>query len=242
MARSPWLPLGPWTAVAVLAAAGLGVWSAERVADALGLSRRAGEGAVHGRHTGDGSPSAPVRAAVPPAIAPLTFGGAGVQTKGGDAPGGPGGASPSPLAPEVDPATAEAARLAAAEVAEGLRRLVRDLEYNRELPEPPQQTVMTAPAPWRPPAMEGAAPAPVIEAVEPSSGPASGGEPVVIRGRFLRPGQVMFGTAPATLVSASGVAIAVVAPGGPAGPVIIAVTNEDGTFAVAGQPFTYLEP
>jgi hypothetical protein len=24
--------------------------------------------------------------------------------------------------------------------------------------------------------------------------------------------------------------------------VIIAVTNEDGTFAVAGQPFTYLEP
>lgn len=238
MARTAWLPVGPATAVALLAAMGLGVWSADRAADALGLGGRAESqiarpGGRSGQDLGPASANAPARHA--PASG-LTFGSAGAQLKGGL----PLEAAGAPSTPEavLDELSTEAERVEASRMAESLRRLVRDLEYNRELPEPPQQTVVAAPAPWRPPAA--VAPAPVIEAIEPPGGPAAGGDRVTIRGKFLRPGQVMFGNAPAQVVSATAGAIAVVAPRGAAGQVPIAVTNDDGSFAVAAQPFTYV--
>lgn len=237
MATRPWLPVGPATVFALLVAAGLGIWSAERAGDALGLGAGA-EDRGAGRRTSGVAASgarAPGRGVPAP---PLTFGAAESQAKGGaiEAPV----EAPPTIARDGDAPATEAERLAAEEVTDGLRRLVRDLEYNRELPEPPQQTVLPPPAPWRPPATAEPTPAPVIEAIEPSSGPAAGGARVVIRGRFLRPGQVMFGSAPASVISTGAGAIAVVAPRGAAGPVPIAVTNDDGTFAVASQPFTYV--
>jgi hypothetical protein len=236
MARRPWLPIGPATLAAILAAAGLGIWSADRVADVLGLGGPASAGPSAGRRSPERA-GGPHRAPITYALAPpLTFGGAGVQAKGGAAIEA--GDAPQAGAPGDDAPRTEAERLAAAEAEDGLRRLVRDLEYNRELPEPPQQTVVAAPAPWRPPAA--VAPAPVIEAIEPPGGPAAGGDRVTLRGKFLRPGQVMFGNAPAQVVSATAGAIAVVAPRGAAGQVPIAVTNDDGSFAVAAQPFTYV--
>jgi hypothetical protein len=226
--------------VALLAATGLGVWSADRAADALGLGGRAERqtarpGVRSGQDHGTASANAPARPA--PASA-LTFGSAGAQLKGGLPLEAAAGAPSTPEA-VLDELSTEAERVEASRMAESLRRLVRDLEYNRELPEPPQQTVVAAPEPWRPPAAE-TAPAPVIELIEPRSGPAAGGGRVTIRGQSLRPGQVMFGSAPARVVSVAAGAVTVVAPRGAAGPVAVAVTNEDGAFAVAGQPFTYV--
>jgi hypothetical protein len=151
---------------------------------------------------------------------------------------------PSPVArgPEdgtgdpVDPAeAAEAER-----IAEAMRKLIRDLEYTKGLREPPQQTVEPQPEPWRAdPAREG--PPPEVVAVAPLRGRATGGERVEIRGKNLRVVSVMFGTSPARLLEASGTLVAVEAPPGIAGPATVAVTNDDGTWGVAPQPYVYAE-
>jgi hypothetical protein len=245
MAGRLWVPVGPASVVAILAAAGLGIWSADRAADALGVGRseRADRGSSHRTAERVAAPgSAPMRYVSAPS---LTFGGAGLQPKGGALPETQGGPIPAP-GPEAagEVAADDAERIAAAALTEGLRKLARDLEYNASagLREPPQQTVIAPPAPWRPPVAAASAPAPVIEALEPASAPVAGGERVVIRGQFLRPAQVMFGSAPAQVLTASAGSVAVVAPRGAAGRVTVAVTNDDGTFAVAAQPFTYLAP
>lgn len=57
--------------------------------------------------------------------------------------------------------------------------------------------------------------APVIESLEPTSGPASGGTVVTIRGKHFRPGDtVLFGTTPATgvTVAADGLSLTCVTP------------------------------
>ena len=119
-----------------------------------------------------------------------------------------------------------------------MSKLVSDLEYSPGLPEPQQQTVAPQPEPWRPdPSRKG--PPPIIDGVVARGVRAAGGDRVEIRGRNLRVVQVMFGTAPARLLAASGTLVAVEAPPAAAGPVTIAVTNDDGTWAVAPEPITY---
>lgn len=239
MARRAWVPMGGSTVVALLAAAGLGILTADRAADALGIGRAAASAAPAAARRSPERPVAP-SAAIRHAPSPsLTFGAAGVQPKGGAAPAGAGDGSPDWLEQDDEAPADEAARLAAAATAEGLRRLVRDLEYNREFAEPPQQTVLASPAPWRPAARSEPSAAPVIEVLDPGSGAVAGGARVTIRGRSLRPGQVMFGAAPAQIVSASPAAVTVVTPRGAAGPVPVAVTNDDGSFALSPSPFTY---
>jgi hypothetical protein len=241
MARRPWLPLGKATAAALLVAGGLGIWSAERAAEALGVGAPVRARPSAGRR--------PLEAAGAPRGAPVVFMPAPVRTSGAPVVPPEEGAPPLRASATLDsgdpvrvelPAGTDAERLASAELADGLGRLVRDLEYNRELPEPPQQTVRRLPAPWRPIAGDEPVPAPVIDAIDPATGPVAGGARVTIRGHALRPGQVMFGSTPAQVVSASADTIAVVAPSGVAGPVQIAVTNEDGSFAVGARPFTYV--
>jgi hypothetical protein len=123
----------------------------------------------------------------------------------------------------------------------GMQKLARDLEYNadRGLPEPPQQAVVAAPTPWRPEQGVDDRDGPVIDGLSPRGAPAAGGAQVIIRGRNLRPAQVMFGGAPARVVRVTGEAVVVVAPRGAPGPVTVAVTNDDGSFALSREPFTY---
>jgi len=162
-----------------------------------------------------------------------------------DGPGAPAEVLARTASPGADqapqPAT-EAERATAARLSGDLRRLARDLEYNANagLAEPPQQLVMAPPEPWRPePGTEdGGGLPPVIERVIPPSAPQRGG-PVVIRGRNFRVSGVMFGAQLARVTSATGEAVVVEAPPGPAGPVTIALTNDDGSFALAPDPFTY---
>lgn len=231
MAGRSGLPGGWSAAVALLAAAGLGIWSAERAADALGLGGRGRAPRPERPAAREPRGGAPVRHLASPS---LTFGGASLQAKGG-APVDAG----TPPVEDGAGATDPEERAAADALADDLRRLVRDLEWSPGLPEPRQQTVRPAPEPWRPPPGHELAPSPVIEAVEPARAPVAGGAQVTIRGRSLRPANVMFGRAPARIVSASEGAVVVVAPRGDAGPVAIAVTNEDGTFAIADRRFTY---
>ena len=121
-----------------------------------------------------------------------------------------------------------------------MAKLVRDLEYSPGLPEPVQQTVKPQPEPWRPdPIREG--PPPVVEEVAPLRVRTAGGDRVTIRGKNLRVVQVMFGSAPARLLAAGGTLVSVEAPPSGAGPVTIAVTNDDGTWALAGTPILYAE-
>jgi hypothetical protein len=252
MAQRGWLPFGPATAVAVLVAAGLGIWAAERAADALGLGdgEHAGSGrgpsaSASGARRATDRAGAARRAPVQYVPAPvLTFGGSGaepgssgIQLKGGalgdaSTPGEPGVGADAAGVPAEE-------RSAAAGLLDGLARLIRDLEWTPGLPEPKQQTIIPGPDPWRPPEGAAAAPSPEIEGIEPGSGPVAGGAQIVIRGKHLRPASVVFGYAPAQIVSASPAAVVVVAPRGSAGPVSIAVTNDDGTFAIADQRFTY---
>jgi hypothetical protein len=49
----------------------------------------------------------------------------------------------------------------------------------------------------------------------------------------------MFGTAPGKRLEASGNEVAVEAPPSAAGPVTIAVTNDDGTWTIAAAPIDY---
>jgi hypothetical protein len=148
--------------------------------------------------------------------------------------------SPSALAADGQPDAplTEAESREAERVAEEMGRLVRDLEYSSGLPEPPQQTVQRPPEPWRPdPARQG--PSPIVDSVEPRHGRAAGGDRVVLRGRNLRAVEVMFGQAAGKILSASGSTLTVETPSSGPGQVAIAVTNDDGTWAVVDGVFTF---
>ncbi|HET8723218.1 MAG TPA: IPT/TIG domain-containing protein [Anaeromyxobacteraceae bacterium] len=121
-----------------------------------------------------------------------------------------------------------------------MRKLLRDLEYTKGLPEPPQQVVQPQPEPWRrDPTREG--PPPEITGVSPRRGRVAGGERVEIRGRNLRVVSVMFGASPARLLAATDSLVTVESPAGSPGPATIALTNEDGTWGVAAEPYVYGE-
>jgi len=223
----------------LLAAVALGAWQAARLADGLWPGGRS---------------RAPVRSASSAAGQPEERRRAGSGAPGFAWPGTPPDArladTPQRLSDRTEPSggsTPDGAsepltddeRAVAQPLVDSMKRLVLDLEFNAGLPEPPQQNVVQPPAPWRPdPGADGRAP-PVIEEVEPRAGPASGGARVTIRGRNLRVSQVMFGLAPARIVSAGPNAVTVEAPPAGAGAVAIAVTNDDGSYAVAAAMFTY---
>jgi hypothetical protein len=234
----------------VLLAAALGIWQAARAAEALGFGpaairdgrerapagagRRAGRKPVSG---GEARGAADLRQGSTSTIfivgAPWREGEAGSERSASWGELSP-PAAPVPGSGEAPPdAEAEAVTRIAGE----MRRLIRDLEYTPGLQEPIQQTVAPPPATWTPPETD--RPQPVIEAIQPRSAGAVGGTRVVIRGRNLRVAQVMFGNAAARIASASANAVTVEAPPG-AGQAVIAVTNDDGTWAMAADPFTYL--
>jgi hypothetical protein len=220
----------------LLGAVALGAWQAVRLADSLWPGENKRE---------------PNRSASPAAGHPEErrrpgsggSGGSDFAVPGTPVDGRPAGTPQRPdgdqqTEPKTDP-LADAEREVAQPLAESMKRFVLDLEFNAGLPEPPQQNVVQPPAPWRPdPGAEGRPP-PIIEEVEPRVGPASGGARVTIRGRNLRASQVMFGLAPARIIRAGPNAVTVEAPPASAGPVLVAVTNEDGSYAVAPAPFTY---
>lgn len=85
-------------------------------------------------------------------------------------------------------------------------------------------------------------PAPVLESLEPSQGPAGGGTPVVLRGSdFVTGASVRFGAVVAdeSQVIASTSIEATTPPGSP-GPVEVRVTNPDGQFSTLADGFTYV--
>jgi glycosidase len=84
-------------------------------------------------------------------------------------------------------------------------------------------------------------PAPVLETLEPSRGPAEGGTPVVLRGgHFISGASVRFGAVVADGVQViSPSTIEAITPPGSAGPVEVRVTNPDGQYAVLAGGFTY---
>lgn len=150
------------------------------------------------------------------------------------APGGDGTPS-EPQSPQERDATLELTR--------AMEKLVSDLEWNsnRGLPEPPQQVVAPMPEPWRPPADAAVGASPVIDQVTPARASTRGGTKVTIRGKNLRTPEVMFGASPASVVSGNDREVTVLAPPSPPGAVTIAVTNADGTYALAGGGFTYVD-
>jgi hypothetical protein len=219
--------------VALVAAAVLGAWAATRVAGNPGLGQRRREPtrseAAHRSRAEVGS-------------RPETTGADARARRSAD------NLSPTPVHEEVAIApsatagtNADAGEAQASEqrLAADMKRLVRDLEFNAGLPEPIQQTVVPPPPPWRPESGTESQEPPVIDDVVPRGAPSSGGVRVTIRGKNLRASRVMFGLSEARIVSVSPDAVTVVAPGGDAGPVRIAVTNDDGSYAVARAPFTY---
>jgi hypothetical protein len=81
---------------------------------------------------------------------------------------------------------------------------------------------------------------PQLANVSPSSGPATGGNEVVITGSGFAGAQVMFGHQVAQVTSQSSNAISVVVPEGtPNVPATVVITNRDGTYAVAGAVYAY---
>jgi hypothetical protein len=229
MSRLPRSVTSATSIVALAAAVALGGWEAERVANRGGLGQRRAE---------------PARVATAHRAAASTFQDrlpvAGARLADAEE-------SPSPVAQALSGTAAgasatdgqpEQGRAAAERLAEKMQRLVRDLEYNAGLPEPPQQVVVAPPPAWTPAASAAGAP-PVIEEVAPSHAPVAGGTTVTIRGKNLRPSQIMFGSEPARIVSASAEAVTVVAPPARAGQVAIALTNGDGTYDITRAPFSY---
>jgi hypothetical protein len=140
-----------------------------------------------------------------------------------------------PQPPRPAPGTEE---LFAAELQRRMAKAVSDLEWSPGLPEPRQMNVAPAPEPWRP--VPGAAlPSPTIAGVSPAT--AKGGAVVRIRGGDFRSAQVVFGELPAEVVVRAPTELTVVAPQGGEGAVTVAVTNGDGTYAIAEGAFTYRE-
>jgi len=225
----------PVRVAVLLGAVGLGAWQAARLAERLWPGQSKGEPGGGGSPTAGQAEKRPRQAYGGSDFGPLDARQVGNLKRPAEAALPSEGPAPDGRG---EPKTEEE-RAAAKELADGMKRFVLSLEFNAGLPEPPQGVVVRPPAPWRPnPAAEGLPP-PVIEDVDPRAGPASGGVRVTIRGRNLRASQVMFGLAPALIVSAGPNAVTVLAPEASAGPVIIAVTNDDGSYAVSGLPFTY---
>ncbi|BDG06106.1 IPT/TIG domain-containing protein [Anaeromyxobacter oryzae] len=243
-------PRAATTAVVLLAAVALGVGAAIAVADRLELDPRSRErprSGVAGRPAHEqrrDEPAGPGAAKLDPVATgqPERWTGDAAGLPGGDEMLAGGRAPAAATTVALDGADAfrtEEERAAAERLATELGRLVRDLEFNAGLNEPTQQTVVPPPAPWRPdPRADGRA-APVVDDVWPRGAPAAGGARVTIRGRNLRASQVMFGATAARIVRAEDDAVTVVAPAGSAGPVVISVTNDDGTYALSRVPFTY---
>jgi hypothetical protein len=233
-----WYQSGPLRLVLMLGGVGLGFWQATRLADRLWPDERA---------RGPGPGSAPLRASRQEARSRAPSDVPSFPTLPSTATGGqPGqvvlaGQMGSPATDGGAEVETEEEREAAQPLAEGMKRLVRDIEFNANagLPEPLQQVVVQPPAPWRPDPAAEARPPPVIEDVQPRAAPAAGGSRVTIRGRNLRAAQVMFGLDPARIVAAGPAVVTVEAPPARAGQVAIAVTNDDGSYAVAAVPFTY---
>jgi hypothetical protein len=80
---------------------------------------------------------------------------------------------------------------------------------------------------------------PTISGVSPASGPAKGGNEVLITGSDFASAQVLFGGQMAQVTSQSSNAVTVVVPEGESGPVAVVVTNREGTYSVAGSAYTY---
>jgi IPT/TIG domain len=80
---------------------------------------------------------------------------------------------------------------------------------------------------------------PAISGVSPASGPAKGGNEVLITGSDFASAQVLFGGQLAQVTSQSSNAVTVVVPEGESGPVAVVVTNREGTYSVAGSAYTY---
>lgn len=249
MATRAWWQRAEAMAAGVLLAGALGAWQAARVADRLGFGPSAsapaapeqgggeppGSAGRQGRHTPrSAAQGSPLRASPggPPARPPA----AGPAPAGGPGPGGEprdwSGAIATGLAPR------EREEEAAARLAGEFRKLGSDLEYSPGLPEPRQQRVAPSPEPWRPDPEALARPPPEVLGLWPAAAPAGGGAAVVIRGRHLRPAQVMFGTAAARIVRVAPDEVTVVVPRTDPGEVRVAITNDDGHFALAPGPFT----
>ncbi len=163
--------------------------------------------------------------------------GAGSQAPESAAAGSPpAGQAAAPVERPLTEAEAQEAERISAEMG----RMIRDLAYSPGVPEPPQNVVRRPPDPWRPDESR-QGPSPVVESVEPRRGKVAGGDRVVLSGSHLRVVDVMFGQAAGTIVAATGSAITVVTPPSAAGTVAIAVTNDDGTWAIDEAGFTFVE-
>jgi IPT/TIG domain len=79
----------------------------------------------------------------------------------------------------------------------------------------------------------------VIANVSPQSGPASGGNEILITGSGFANVQVLIGGDVAQVTSQSSNAVTVIAPDGNTGVVTVVVTNREGTYAVAPAAYAY---
>lgn len=243
MARRPWWMTADGIGAGVVIAAAFGAWQAARVIDVLdagaggagrpvaGISAREPDlagGRTPGGATGRHDPSRPTTSSPARGVRPSDAGVDDLEAR--DRSG--------PVATGLAPAETEAE--ATERLTEDYRKLLRDLEFTRGLPEPPQRRVLPAPEPWRQDEQAAGRLPPVVEVMTPASAPAAGGVEVVLRGRNLRVAQVMFGTAAARITHASPGEVRVVAPQVAPGAVRVALTNDDGHFALVGEPFTFV--
>ena len=258
----PWWSRPDLLAVAVLLAAGLGAWQATRVAAWLGFGPDgSGAGPNHRpgrpgaprfesavalaerhqealrRDPGEGSPSGP----------PLE---AAQAEEAGTAPQPWDSAAWVPTEEETDGWSsadwdrylrADAARKSAQAPAARLRGFMEGLRYSAGQREPMQTALVVRDDTWVAPAEPSGAPPPEVEQVSPGAAPSQGGARVVLRGRHLRPSQVMFGVAAARITGATADSVTVEVPPARPGQVVIALTNQDGAFVIVPQPFTYLD-
>lgn len=257
----PWWSRPDLVAVAVLIAGGLGAWQATLVADRLGFgpgaaaperSRRAARSSAV-RPPGQGGDAAERREEPAWPVADHARPGGALESQPGQMPE----ADQRWLEPDWFPPEEEtdrwssaewdhhlrtdAARKSARAPAERMQRFVQDLAYSPGLPEPRQSAIASPPPTWEPPVTAQEASPPEVELVQPGSAGAAGGATVVLHGRHLRASQVMFGATAARITRATADSVTVEVPPSRPGPVVIALTNDDGSFVVVPQPFSYVD-